>query len=315
MGFSPIPPRPEPALLLDTIDVWAPRADAGLVIQEPPWADLLSGRDPEQLVRSETLWLPNYYRAKGLRILASIDPTNGLDRGSESPSLVATRHSLTEPAVRDLYRRYVGAFVSVVRPEALTLASETNLVRALAPGPVYAGVVAAANLAAEEARKRDPSLRLLITVQVEVANGLAGVGPGGIARDLADFPFVQALGLSSYPYLFGITEPEDLPLDYYSRLVVDARLPLYVIEGGWPSTSELGSSPEEQRRYIERHALILDTARAEAWFPFVFTDLDLASYPAGIEPFANLGLVDVDLKPKPALEAWDAVYARPFSPR
>ncbi|HEY8151859.1 MAG TPA: hypothetical protein VIK51_23330, partial [Vicinamibacteria bacterium] len=263
MGFSAIPPRLDPALIPPVVDLWARRADAGLVLQEPPWAELLAGMDPETLVRSNPLGIADYFRGKGLRVIASIDPTNGLDRSQESAALVAARRSLAEPEVRELYRRYVGAFVALVRPEALVLASETNLVRAIAPPRVYSGLVAAANLAAAEARQRDPSLRLLISVQVEVASGRLPGGVGaGIGQDRADFPFLQALGLSSFPYLAGVADPEDVPLDYYSRLAAGAPLPLYVIEGGWPSASALSSSPDEQRRYIERHARILDTAGA-----------------------------------------------------
>jgi hypothetical protein len=88
-----------------------------------------------------------------------------------------------------------------------------------------------------------------------------------------------------------------------------------VIEGGWPSASALSSSPDEQRRYIERHARILDTAGAEAWFQLTFTDLDVAAFGAGIVPFASNGLVDVSLQPKPALQPWDAAFARPLQRR
>jgi hypothetical protein len=313
MGFSAIPPRLDPALVQRNVDLWGQRADAGLVLQEPPWAELLAGRDPEALVRANPLGIAELFRGKGLRVIASIDPTNGLDRAREGAALVAEGRSLAEPAVRDLYRRYVGAFVTLVRPEALAVASETNLIRAIAPARVYAAVVAAANEAAAEARQRDPAVRLMVSVQVEVANGRLPGGTGaGIARDRADFPFLQALGLSSYPYLAGFADPAELPLDYYSRLAVDAPLPLYVIEGGWPSAATLASSAEEQRRYIERQGQILDVAQAQGWFQITFTDLDLQAFPAGVAPFATLGLVDVDLQPKPALQAWDASFARPL---
>lgn len=313
MGFSAIPPRFDPAQVPAVVDLFARRADAGLVLQEPPWAELLAGQDPEALVRANPFGVADYFRGKGLRIVASIDPADGLDRSRESPALLAAGRRLAEPEVRELYRRYVGAFVTLVRPEALTLASETNLIRAIAPPDVYAAVVAAANAAAAEARQRDPGLPLMVTVQVDVANGRLPGGVGaGIAQDRADFPFLQALGLSSYPYLAGFDDPDELPLDYYSRLVADAPLPLYVIEGGWTSSSALGGTPEEQRRYIERQGRMLDAARAVAWFQITFTDLDLAVLPAGIEPFASLGLVDVSLRPKPALQAWDAAFARPL---
>jgi hypothetical protein len=316
MGFSPIPPRLDPSLLSRTVDTWATRADAGLVLQEPPWAELLAGQDPEALVRANPLGVADYFRSKGLRVLASIDPTNGLDRRSDSAALVAAGRSLAEPTVRQLYRRYVGAFVRLVRPESVTLASETNLIRASAPPAVYAGVVAAANEAAAEARAQSPSVRLMITIQVEVAVGRLPGGVGaGLARDRADFPFVQALGLSSFPFLAGVEDPESLPLDTYSRLAAEAPLPFIVIEGGWPSVTLPGivqSSPDEQRRYIERHAQLLDAVRAEGWFQLTFTDLDQAAFPAGILPFAYLGLVDVNFQPKPALTAWDEVFHRPL---
>jgi hypothetical protein len=318
MGFSPIPTRFDPALVVPSVDMWSRRADAGLVLQEPPWAELLAGRDPEALVRANPLPVADYFRSKRLRIFASIDITNGLDRGAEAAALVAAGRSLGDPAVRQLYARYVAAFVRLVRPEAVTLASETNLVRAVAPPAVYAAVVAAANEAAAAARQADPGVRLMITVQVEVASGrVLGGATAGITRDRADFPFMQALGLSSYPYLAGVADPSDLPLNYYASVPGDASLPLMFIEGGWPSTSLQGveSSPDKQRRYIVRQAEMLDNARAQAWFQLTFTDLDTSAFPAGIGPFARLGLVDGNLQPKPALEAWDAAFARPLQAR
>jgi hypothetical protein len=176
MGFSALPPRLDPALVTRVVDLWARRGDAGLVLQEPPWTEPLAGADPESLVRANPLGVASYFRGKGLRIFASIDPTNGLDRARDSTALVAAGRSLADPDVRELYRRYVGAFATLVRPEALAVASETNLIRASAPPRLYGSLVAAANLAAAEARQRDPSLRLLITVQVEVARGRL---PGG----------------------------------------------------------------------------------------------------------------------------------------
>ena len=61
-----------------------------------------------------------------------------------------------------------------------------------------------------------------------------------------------------------------------------------------------------------RHSQILDAARAEGWFQLTFTDLDQSAFPAGILPFANLGLADVTLQPKAALTAWDEVFRRPL---
>lgn len=323
MGFTAIPPRPDNALAIRTVDLWATRADAGLLLYDPPWERLLAGDDPAALVRANELGLASYYRGKGLRIVASIDATNGLDRAADSPGLQAVGRSLTEPAVRDAYVRYVGAFAAVIRPEYLSVASETNLVRAIAPPALYAALVDAAGRAAAEAKRSSPSTRVFSTVQVEVAWGRLVPGESfvGIARDRSDFAFAEVLGLSSYPYLAGVVEPEELPLDYYTRLQDGApALPAMVIEGGWTSASLGGivSSPDKQRRYIERHVRILDAARAAGYFQITFTDLDLAAIsvpPGSILPlFAALGLVDANLSPKPALAVWDATFHRPYRP-
>ena len=318
MGFSGFPPRFDITIALQSIDMWAQRADAALIVGEPPWDSLLAGRSPDSLIRNDQLGLANYYRAKGLRIIVSVDPTNVLDRSSDAASLVAAGRSLADSAIQLLFRDYVTAMDTLIRPDYIGVASETNLIRAAAPPALYAAVVRAANDAAVDVRAHDATVRLFTTVQVETAWGKLPPGTPyvGIDQDRADFGFIQALGLSSYPYLGGFAVPESLPLDYYTRLVDSGPLPVMVIEGGWSSEAVAGpTSPEVQRRYIVRHAEILDEAGAIGWFQIMFTDLDLNSIPVPpgtiLPLFAHLGLVDENLNPKPALAEWDAAFARP----
>jgi hypothetical protein len=297
----------------------AQRADAALIDNEPPWDSLLAGRSPDSLVRNDQLGLAQYCRAKGLRIIVSVDATDGLDRSADSAPLVAAGRSLTEPAIRQLYERYVVAIDTLIHPDYLGVASETNLIRLAAPGALYNAVVTVADSSAALVRSYDGGVKLFTTVQVDAAWGRLGA-PGnyvGIAQDRSDFAFDQVLGLSSYPYLAGFAEPESIPADYYSRLTQGPPIPEMVIEGGWTSASVTGvtSTPDKQRRYIVRQAELLDQARAIAVFQLPFTDLDLTGVtlpPGSILPlFAALGLVDVNLTPKPALTAWDATFRRP----
>jgi len=320
MGFSGVPPKPDIAVTLASIDLWSQRADVALILSEPPWDSLLAGWPADTLVKALHLGLANYYRSKGHRIVVSIDPTNGLDRSSDSAPLVAAGRSLTEPAVQQVYRAYVTAMDTILHPDYLGFASETNLVRAIAPTALYSALVQVANDAAADVRAVDGSVKLYASVQVETAWGALG-GSGayvGIAQDRADFPFMDALGLSSYPYLAGYADPDSVPLDYYDRLDEGSPIPMLVIEGGWTSRSIGGivSSPDMQRRYIERQAALLDRVRAVGWFQITFTDLDSIFFPPGtsLPLFAYNGLVDKDLNPKPALSSWDAFYARPYKP-
>jgi hypothetical protein len=99
--------------------------------------------------------------------------------------------------------------------------------------------------------------------------------------------------------------------------VEGAPIPVMVIEGGWNSVTygATPTSPDKQRRYINRQMTLLDQVNAIGVFQITFTDLDLTAVPppynTGLIPFATLGLVDENLVAKPALSAWDAAFKRP----
>jgi hypothetical protein len=323
MGFSAISPRPDQASTLRALDLWtSSHADAAILHISVPYAGLLAGFTAQQVVDSNERGLANYYRAKGLRVVITVDATNGLDRSQEDPTLVALGRSITDTAIQRLYREFVLALDTIVHPDYLGLAAETNLIRAAAPDSVYLALVAMTNATAAQLAGLGPGPNLFVSVQVEVAWGrlLPGGGYVGIAQDLTDFPFGEALGLSSYPYLGGFADPESLPLDYYARIRAESALPVLVVEGGWPSISvgAITSSPAEQARYFGYQSRLLDSARAVALFQLTFTDLDLSAIPVppgSILPlFAHLGLVDSALGPKPALAVWDSVLAVPLAP-
>jgi hypothetical protein len=321
MGFSVVPPKPGVKVAIQSMEIWTRRADAAIMHLDVPWALLLAGTSPEDALRKDGVDLEHYYRSKHLKLAVTIDVTNGLARESEALALVTAHRSITDPAVQRLYRNYVRALVEMLHPDYLGLAAETNLIRQIAPSPVYNAVVRMTNDAAFDIRRsRSASaLPLYISVQVETAWGKLGQQGAyvGIDQDLRDFPFISLLGLSSYPYLGGFKDPDQIPLDYYTRIKGSRVLPLIVVEGGWPSTSARGvfsSSQEMQSRYIARQSQLLDVAKAIGVFQLSFTDLDLGSFPKPVPAilplFATLGLVDASLKPKPALATWDKIFAR-----
>ncbi|MGH7726873.1 MAG: hypothetical protein ACREOU_15720 [Candidatus Eiseniibacteriota bacterium] len=323
MGFSGFPPSPDLGLALAALEMWTGRrSDAALLHIDPPWDTLLAGFPADDAVRIQHQGIVNYYRAKRLDLTITVDVTNGLDRSAEHPALVRLGRSIAEPEVQQRYVEYVMAIDTILAPTHLVLAAETNLIQVAAPAPVYTGVVQMTNTAAESVRVHDANVRLSVSVQVEVAWGRLGVpGPpvyAGIARDIADFPFAQEFALSSYPYLGGFAEPEDVPLDYYSRIRMESGRPVLVVEGGWTSESVGGivSSAAKQARYLRRQAQILDQAQAVAVFQISFTDLASSLFsslpPSTALPyFTRIGLVDTLLAPKPALATWDSAFARP----
>ena len=270
MGFSVVPPKPDLKIAVRSLEIWTRRADAAIMHLDVPWALMLAGTSPEDALRKDGVDLEHYYRSKHLKLVVTIDVTNGLGRESEAPALVAAHRSITEIQVQRLYRNYVRALVDMLHPDYLGLAAETNLIRAVAPRPIYNAVVRMTNDAATDIRRQHPAsaLPLYASVQVETAWGKLGkqVSYVGIDQDLRDFPFVSVLGLSSYPYLGGFIDPDRIPLDYYARVRGSRSLPVMVVEGGWPSASVRGvfaSSPEMQARYIARQSQILDESECD----------------------------------------------------
>jgi hypothetical protein len=324
MGFSPLPPRLTVAEVLRTIDSVSRHADAALMVVDVPWKALLADTSAALLVRRDNLPVAQLFRQHGMPIVATIELANGLDRSAEAEALVALGRSITEPAVQRAYREFVVAFDSIVRPDWLALAMETNLIRAASKPSVYGAVVTMTNATATQLRAAGSPTKLMVSVQVETAWGrLAGSSGGafvGIQQDRTDFPFVQVLGLSSYPYLGGFATPEQIPLEYYARLASGSAIPMMVVEGGWTSGSVPGaaSSPDLQARYIRRQMQLADEAKLLGVFQITFTDLDLSSFPVptgSILPlFAQLGLVDASYRAKPALAVWDSVRARGQTP-
>lgn len=318
MGFSPNPPRFTVESVIQGIDLWSRRAELVIIHEELPWTKLLAGQTPDAILDADKVELVRYLRGKGLQLVFMGDLNDGLARESEAPQLRAAGRSITEPAVQQLYRDYLLAVDRKLQPQFIGLVAESNLIRAAAPS-LYPAVVRSANDTAAALRTAGSTATLLASVQVEVAWGRLGGSGGfaGVATDLADFPFVQVLGLSSYPY-FGWAQPEDLPLDYYSRLVAGRSLPVMVTEGGWASASagSIASSPALQARYVSRHAELLDAARALAWLHLQFADIDMAAVPGPVPPnlplFASIGLANSDFSAKPALAAWDALFARAY---
>lgn len=320
MGFAAGGPGSDFNVAFQAIQTWNTRSDAAMFFSEPPWDSLLAGTRPDSLVMRNQLALANYYHGNGKQVLVLIDPENGLNRASDSDPLTARGRSITEPVIRQLFYRYAVAMDTLLKPDYFGASAETNLIRGLAPTSLYQALIAIADTCTQKVRAVDPTVQLFSTVQVDWAWGQLGNGGAyiGVDQDRADFPFMQFLGLSSYPY-FAYALPESIPSDYYSRLVQNLPIPEMFIEGGWTSASlpanSITSSPDIQRRYFYRQTELLDQAHAIGWLTLLFPDLDLTAFPpslvAKLQPFAYLGLVDATLVPKPALSAWDATFSRP----
>jgi len=318
MGFQNSAPRIDLDLIIQSLNLWTQRADVAMITTEVPWSELLGGMSVDDYVVNNYKDLVAFYRSKNLKLWVYIDPQNGLDRATDAVDLQQANKSIADADMQLLYQKFTVAMDSILKPDHLGLALETNLIRDASPASIYNGVKTAVNVTAQAVRARNATVPLSISVQVDHAWGkLAGGSYTGISQDFTDFPFIQELGLSSYPY-FGFDDPTDIPLTYYTRLVEGKNLPVFITEGGWSSASvttpdrSFVSSPELQKAYIEHHTHLLNEVDAKAVFQLVFTDIDGTEVPDdvhdNIDYFLYLGLVDINFNIKPALNAWDQVF-------
>lgn len=320
MGFSPIPPKMDMQSALKNLDEWGKRADGAIDHRDVPWKFMLEGGKPEEFLKKEVLDLMAAFRQKKYLIVCTVDPGDGIDRAKEAKPLREMNRSIAEPAVQKVYVDYVEAFARSVKPDYLGLGSEVNLLEANFPEKTKAGMLKMCAEAAERVKKVSPETKLYVSVQVDWAWGKLGNPKGneGCEQIFKDFPYIQALGVSSYP-AFGFAEPEQIPNDYYRKLLNGRKMPILMVEGGWPSTNTepLKSNPEKQARWVKKLAQVLDDCDAKFVGLLMYADLDLSTYPmfqGTILPFfATMGLTDTGWKAKPALAEWDAVFKRPLA--
>ena len=321
MGFSANPPQPTNESALATINAWTPHADAAIMHVSVPYKALLTGTTAATYVNAIDLPLANLYRARGFPLTITVDVTDGLNRAAEAPDLVALHRSITDTAVQTVYRQYVQALVSAIRPDYLGLAAETNLIRLQIAPTVYAALVKMTNAAAADVRALGGAQpHLYVSIQADVAWGPPPGPYQGAETDFRDFPFNEVLALSSYPY-FVYSDPTQIPLDYYTRIANGRKIPIVVVEGGWTSAAvgSVQSSQAKQVAYLRRQEKLLDSAKAIAVLELNFSDIDLTAYqplPAGstLPLFASLGFVDARLAPKAALATHDSIFSRPRNP-
>jgi hypothetical protein len=320
MGFQNSAPRIDLDLILQSLNLWTQRADVAMITTEVPWAELLGGMSVDDYVVNNYKDLVAFYRSKNLKLWVYIDPQNGLDRASDAVDLQQANKSIADADMQLLYQKFIIAMDSILKPDHLGLALETNLIHAAAPTSIYEGVKVAANNAAAAIRLRNTTVPLSISIQAETAwNKFSGGPYAGIAKDFTDFPFIDELGISSYPY-FGFDKPGDIPINYYSRLLEGKNIPVFISEGGWPTESlttadqSFNSSQEMQRDYFVQHIKLLDEVKATAIFQLLFTDIDTdylpVDAPENIIYFTSLGLVDKNLQPKLTLSIWDELFKK-----
>ena len=317
MGFQNFPPKPDQSIAQQALNLWTQRADAAIISVQVPWNALYTGTTPAQYINDNFVALVSYYRGKNLKLWIYVDPANGLDRTSDATDLKALGRSIAQTSAQQVYSRFVFLMDSLLKPDHLGLALETNLIRGSSPDSIYQGIKAAAISTANKVTAYDKSVKLSVSIQADYAWGLlTNSAYKGIDADFADFPFIEELGISSYPY-FVFNNPLDMPVDYYSKLMEGHSVPVFISEGGWSSgtVSTYTESTQKQQDYIIRQGQMLNNVKAIGYFQLLFSDINFSAYtlvPSNAGLFSYIGLTDSALTPKPALAKWDSLFKQPL---
>ncbi len=317
MGWAPIAPISDVALVLAVMDSMSKVSDIAILQQPVPWPELLAGAPMDSLVEDRAS-VAAYLRSLGMQVIFLVDPLDGLDRRKEDPGLVEAGRSILEPSIRAMHDEWVLRIAERIEPPWFGLASEINTLAARGDPTLYAAVKDMINDLAPQVRQRSPGSKVFVSFQADEANGRLGAEPIDNFALIDDFD-IDALGLSSYP-VFAFDSPADIPDDYFQKFRDATDLPLLLVEGGWSSADVpwAHGTPEQQVEFMDRFETLLDGVQAKAWVMLTFTDIDVNAIgldpdrAAGLSNFAHMGILDAELHRKPAYAAWKRIFDRPL---
>jgi len=147
-------------------------------------------------------------------------------------------------AKKAAYLRYVAYMVDTLAPAYLNVAIEGNLFFEKCPAAT-AGVIDVINAAYEQVKASAPDTLVFPSIQIDHLYGYSTDScPDPSQRDACFDALYETLApierdrfaMSSYPYMQGMTQPADLPADWFSRGPARGGEVGLIAETGWPST-------------------------------------------------------------------------------
>ncbi len=320
-GFFPSPPKVTVRSILRHYKVLGNHADVILYQMEIPWEDFPDSPEAESEKIQELRGQMMLADREGLEKIFVIDPLNGLNRREFKNLPPSWEASFADPRVRASYKNFALRILREFKPAYLGLASEINSYQDAYPEdfPNYLNLYheVYASLKAES-----PDINLFVTFQWEDLNNLwnqpeeEGFAPGVTKWNQIELfePDLDLWAISTYPYIT-FSSGEDIPADYYSRLLERTDKPLAVSEGGWISKDygHLTATPQDQTAYLEAiHNQIGE--RLAFWIYLLARDISIESYRAltserdleTLRFFTTVGLITEAGRPKPALKVWDS---------
>ncbi len=321
LGFSSLPPEQTSDAYIGAFATAAQYADVVLIQRAPPWEDFLPGgrvsRQTSDNTRIETQLLNQY---KNLKVYYAIDPTDGVvqrSRIANLPQSVDPQAGFLDPGIRESFLAYTAYVAKNYHPDYLALGVEINMMAERSPRQ-FEAFVALYKDAYAVAKAASPKTKVFPTFQLEDLLGtFEAVHPPH--WELID-PFrgkMDALAISTYPFLAQVRTAADLRPDYYAQLKQHWSGEILIAEAGWASAPVEGQvnvgTEEDQQAFLVR---LLNDASANGFSLVVwFAALDPAFAQSGAASvFKDIGLRHSDGANKLAWSTWEEWARRPIKP-
>lgn len=326
-GFFPTPPEVSLESVFEHIKVMGRHADVSLVQESIPWTDFVDDIDVESQKITDMKNARTLSLANNLDSIYIVDPLNGLNRREFMGLPDDWEASFGNPDVRSAYVNFTLRILREFKPRYLGLASEINTYMESHPEDAE-NFLSLYQDTYTTIKAESPETQVFVTFQWEQLNNLGGFENAGahnqIQWDQIEIfePQLDLWVISSYPFIAFRTGAE-IPADYYIPLLSRTDKPLAVAEGGFISkqTGQLPGNPQDQVDYLNAiHSQLGE--RLDFWIYLLLSDLNEDSYARffrqqGIKEndittlgfFVNVGLLEKDGTPKPALHVWDSFRA------
>ncbi|MEO9255993.1 MAG: hypothetical protein ABI305_10650 [Tepidiformaceae bacterium] len=296
-------------------------ADVALIERTPPWQDFLPGGQVSQATadntRAETALLDEY---SGLTRYYAIDPTDAVvqrSRIANLPASVDPQVGFKDPALREAFIAYTAYVVKNYKPEYLALGVEINMLYERNPDQ-FDAFVSLYKEAYDQAKAANPKIKVFPTFQLEDMLGTFGTIHPPHWEVLDAFQGkMDALAISTYPFLAQIHSASDIRPDYYSQLRDHFKGEIFISETAYASAPVDGQvtvgTEEDQQAYLVR---VLTAAETNGFSMVVwYAALDPAYATSGTAAvFKDIGLRRSDGSNKLAWSTWEEWSRRPLKP-
>lgn len=252
IGFSTLPAEDTTESYIQAFATAAQYGDIVLIQRAPPWEDFFPNRQPSsetlETTQLETSLLEQYEHLKLIYAIDPTDPAVQRARPVDLPPAVSQQEGFLNEDLRTAFVAYVRYVVKNYEPDYLALGVEVNMLRRRSPEQ-FEAFVSLYTEAYANAKDANPGTKVFPTFQLEDLEGSLGDvhPPEWEALD----PFIgmmDALAISTYPYLGEIRTAADLRPDYYAQLRARFAGEILVVESGY------ASAPVEGERLVGTEA-------------------------------------------------------------